>query len=179
VTFLSRLILAVLLAVGLTLAIAAHAEPRLQWLSRVELARDPDEPSEARHRRLLDIERAIVSAARGDRELAAMLVVLGAGETHFAERFGRDGCRPGECDRGRAKGYFQAHRGGCGELWERPRDVVVMAECAARTLRWARARCKSVEGAFALYGTGSRCSGGKSRQRAARVRKLLGQGVGS
>jgi hypothetical protein len=175
----ARLLIGLLILFAVAVSIAAHAEPRLQWLSRVEVARDVEETPAARRQRLQAIERAITRAARGDRELVAMLVVLGAGETHFGERFGRDGCRPNECDKGRAKGYFQSHRASCGELWGDPTNLAIMAECAARSLRYARSKCRSIEGAFGLYGTGNRCSSAKSKQRAARVRKLLGQGAAS
>jgi hypothetical protein len=156
--------------IGLLFAAAAAAQP-LRWLSLVELAPSETETATQRQARLARAERAI-EAASNERVIRAALAVLGSEETAFAERFARDGCRPDECDGGEAKGYFQAHRGSCPELWDEPRNVELMARCAARHLRYGRALCGSLAGAFSVY-MGLECDSEKGRHRAALLDRVL------
>lgn len=120
------------------------------------LHREPHEPAEARQDRWQRADAAMLAAAGASRDLYAALLVLGALETGFAERFERDGCRPKECDRGKAKHYWQAHRANCPALWRDPTSTPVAARCAAATLRYGRKLCGNWAGAFNVY-AGLRC----------------------
>lgn len=128
------------------------------------LARDAHEPADVRAARLERADRAALSAAGANRELYRALIVLGGLETGFAERFARDACRPNECDRGRAKHYWQLHRACCPPLWDEPTDVRIAATCAANMLRFGRRECGDWAGAFCVYaGLGCGCKLGRER----------------
>jgi hypothetical protein len=112
------------------------------------------------------IASAVLREARGDNELAAFLLAWGSAESNFALRIQLGHCRPLECDRGRARGPWQAHRNGMlEERWERMLGVentAIQVEQAARHARWALHECKAtgderVLSAFRVLG-GKRCS---------------------
>lgn len=73
---------------------------------------DAWEPPEARQARLTVAAQAIVDASRGDRQVAAATAVQGARESLFGVGWGKCQCdlARGECDRGKAHGYWQWHR---------------------------------------------------------------------
>jgi hypothetical protein len=93
---------------------------------------------------------------------AAFLLAWGQAETNYSLRIQRGQCRRWECDRGRARGPWQAHRNGMPlERWERMVGVEntrVQAEQAARHARWALRQCKDdpIRGAFRVLG-GNAC----------------------
>ena len=110
------------------------------------------------------------------REVAAMLVAAGWWESRFALHVHEGRCRVsiGECDHGRARSPWQLHRSArmTADEWATMNGADfeatrLAALHAARTLAAARGRCGSVEGAFALYATGSSChwSGAAARVR--------------
>lgn len=135
-------------------------------------AAEPHEPAGARAARLDRADAAMLRAAGANRELYAALVVLGGLETGFRERFERDGCRPTECDRGRAKHYWQAHRANCPALHRDPTNTEVAARCAAATMRYGYAVCKTWAGAFCKY-TSLACDCELGQMREATWRKVV------
>lgn len=116
-------------------------------------------------------------------ELAALLVALGQHESTFARHVGAGACKPWECDRGRARHYWQTQPGPRlpRAEWAELEGVEYYpttraAYAAARELGYGFARCKSIEGALAFYArpkTGCRWPGAAAR--AATYRRVLGQ----
>lgn len=106
---------------------------------------------------------------------ALALVTLGWWESRFARHVHADRCRVliGECDAGRAKSVWQLQ-------WSRlvpfkewsvigglSRERTTRAATAAsRVFTMAFNRCKTYEGAFALYGTGKTCKMKSAKERA-------------
>ena len=154
-----------------------HAEPR------------PETP-EARQDRLRIAAEAIWDASevrpRGLSRNAwsGALVALGWHESRFARYVGDDRCLDGpveaRCDPHRktgipqAKGYFQAHRSVCPQLWElEPASVEWIrysARCASGRMSGAYLRCRAravspLAGAFAGY-RGADCTWAPARRRA-------------
>lgn len=113
------------------------------------------------------------TGAADDHALA--LVTLGWWESRFARHVHADKCRVliGECDAGRAKSVWQLQ-------WSRlvPYEEWVTigglsrerttraAGAASRVFVMAFGRCKTFEGAFALYGTGKTCKMKSAKERA-------------
>jgi hypothetical protein len=116
---------------------------------------------------------AIDGVARDRLERAALLVIV-RGESGLARfvDFDWDKCREGHqgwCDSGRAYGLAQLH----GMLRTETR-AEQMRE-ALKRWRYHRARCGSVAGAFAGYGSGSSCVVTKqASERAASAKRLTG-----
>lgn len=134
-------------------------------------AREPHEPVKAQTERLCRANTAMMQAAGANRQLYHALVVLGGLETGFRERFERDGCRPNECDRGRAKHYWQAHRANCPELHRDPTNTVVAARCAASMLRYGFVQCRGWAGAYCVY-AGLHCGCELGKRRAAMLERI-------
>jgi hypothetical protein len=149
-----------------------------------------DEPAADRSTRLRVIATAIATVARGDRELAALLIEQGRAESHYAEHVGAGRCGkhpkspPGECDRGLARGYWQTHRPPSMPLaqWDALRGssltaTTAAAGLAARALRQGRASCGGIvgpmRGAVSLAATGSSCRWPGAEARATRARRWL------
>jgi len=84
---------------------------------------------------------------------AAFLVAWAEHESHFQERIVRNDCKRYECDRGRARGAWQLHRGAAGQDWDAlPGNLDAQARSAARMARWALRECKAPLGAFRRLG---------------------------
>ena len=84
---------------------------------------------------------------------AAFLAAWAEHESHFVARIVRNECKPWECDRGRARGAWQLHRGAAGSDWDvLPGNLDAQARSAARMARWALRECKAPLGAFRRLG---------------------------
>lgn len=142
---------------------------------------DRAEPHKAAQEAL--IAEAVASVAR-DREEAAMLLTVGSHETNFSYRIHTGRCRPRECDRGRARGPFQAH------LNSRDREewlsfgtlsgTRAAALAAVTDLRRARGLCRGepdeVLATFRAYaGRGCRGQLKDEAERVATYRRLVGR----
>lgn len=154
--------------------------PILLTLLRLNLwAGDATEPPENRTARLQDIAVAIAGASANRTEAAALLA-LGEVETRFARYVSEDRCHEGprgmRCDEGRSRSVWQLQRAACPSLWELPpgdqRATYVAAQCAVRLLRYGRAKCGSVAGAFAVY-AGRPCKDRIGPPRERRMRQVL------
>ncbi len=119
----------------------------------------------------------------GSREsLAVMLVNLGWWESRYALHVHQNRCRVliGECDAGRARSPWQLQISRQVEIrrWakiagtSRPATNEA-AHAAADVFAMAHGRCKSMEGAIAMYATGKVCKWKRSGDRMAHYRKLL------
>jgi hypothetical protein len=112
------------------------------------------ETGEAREARLAPYAAGIASHARTADETAA-LVAIAWHETRLAAYVTDGRCHEGpagqRCDNGRARGPWQLHG------WCKATTPDGEAECAARLLRYARARCGSWSRAFGAYASGGRC----------------------
>lgn len=116
----------------------------------IALALIPQVPSERdtpeKRAQQAAIASAIVEVSKGDGDLAAFLVAWGSHETNFSLRIQRGNCERWECDRGRARGPFQAHRNGMSdERWSRMIGVEntrFQVEQAAKHARWAMRECR-------------------------------------
>ncbi len=103
------------------------------------------------------IASAVVEFTRSPDE-AAFLIAWGRSETNYSLRVHAGHCRPWECDRGKARGPWQAHRNGMPiERWDRMHGVEntrAQAEQAARHARWALRQCPDdrIRGAFRVLG---------------------------
>jgi hypothetical protein len=103
------------------------------------------------------LARAIASASKGDRLLAAAMLATAYVETSLSDRLRRNECRKLECDGGRAWGLYQIHKdGNTRDVWGSP-DVDVQSIAAARKLKSAFYTAKSAhapfpEGMFRAYG---------------------------
>jgi hypothetical protein len=133
------------------------------WAAAVVLSvfREDDPASLDKRAQLTGISYAVAEFARTPEE-AAFLLAWGEHETRFSLRVHAGHCRPWECDRGRARGPWQAHRNGMrAEDWARMVGVEntrFQAERAAMHARWALRQCPGdrVRGAFRVLG-GLRC----------------------
>lgn len=136
------------------------------------------ETPEMRQIRLQTTAEAIDSAADGNDQLAALLIMTGYEETRFARHIheGKCGQHPkspkNECDSGRAGTPWQIQHGSWlpKEKWEEMIGVDLgstekAAKYAAGLLERGRRYCGSVEGAISLYATGHRCGWIKARPR--------------
>lgn len=131
----------------------------------------------AREVRLATVAVAIDEATDGDDELSAALVTEAWHETRLSRRVHEMG--PRKDTSGYAISLWSLHS------WNLvPYSEWVMlgglsgtapaAEAAARVLRFAKDRCRSWPGAFALYATGKRCSWKGAAGRAYTFRRVLG-----
>lgn len=145
---LKKLALSLLLLAGLAIATpSVQAEPydltaRLVKAQAALLApREPKTDPEA-------LARAIASASKGDRLLAAAMLTTAYCETSLSDRLRRNECRKDECDRRRAWGLYQIHKdGNTAEVWGSP-DVDVQSVAAARKLRSAFYTAKNAHAPF-------------------------------
>lgn len=142
---------------------------------------------------------AIAKASGGNRTVSALLIVQGYQESKFLPRIMAGQCRgpfrdrlgrfqPAECDgfldrsgrlRFRSRSAWQLQAGAAASLEEwrattgtAPENVTTAATVAARVLRRGLARCHTVEGAIALYATGSSCRWSGAGRRAALARRI-------
>ncbi len=143
------------------IALPASASPALTpelQLSKLPTAHvDRDESPESIARRRAVLADAVRGYSVRER---ALLLAVGFGESRFAEYVLHDcNWRPprsvGNCDKGKARSYWQLHQATCPVLWTLPSGsdaaVHAAAECAIRQLRYGMARCKTIEGALAVY----------------------------
>lgn len=155
-TFRIFLTLALLWLTPAALASALTPESQLGRLPTAYVDRD-ESPESLAHRRAVIADAGRKHSARE----RALLFAVGFGESRFAEYVLHD-CRwrpprsVGNCDRGKARSYWQLHQATCPVLWELPsgsdQAVHVAAECAIRQLRFGMQRCGTIEGALAVYG---------------------------
>jgi hypothetical protein len=91
------------------------------------------------------IGRAVAKASGGDQDLAAFLLAWGDAETHFSLRIQRGDCYRWECDKGLARGPWQAHRNAMSAsrwaLMIGVENVQAQADQAASMARWALRDC--------------------------------------
>lgn len=130
--------------------------------------------SEQRESFLRPVAEAIAEASHSTREVAVLLA-LGMRESNFASAVVAGDCsalpKGQRCDAGKARGFAQLHESACRAAYQliagSPESIRAEARCAIGLLRGGQARCHSLEGAFAAYGTGNSC---KWRGAADRVR---------
>ncbi len=103
------------------------------------------------------VAKAVASVSHTSEE-AAFLLAWGKAETHFSLRIHRGECRTWECDGGKARGPWQAHRNGMDDdRWNKMigvENIQIQAEQAVRHARWALQACPGdrVRGAFRVLG---------------------------
>lgn len=125
---------------------------------------DRDEPAPERSARIALVRSAVAGFSREER---AAVLAIAWGESKLARYVLRD-CRDkppeasGDCDRGKARTYWQLHDSACRELRGVPvgsdESVRIGAECARKRWRYALWVCAgNVEQSFAQYG-GRGCS---------------------
>ena len=121
-----------------------------------------DVQSEDKRKQLEAIANAVAAVAQTPDE-AAFLLAWGKAETHFSLRIHRGECHSWECDGGKARGPWQAHRNGMpDERWSKMigvENVETQAEQAIQDTRWALRACPHdrVRGAFRVL-AGRGCS---------------------
>lgn len=129
------------------------AESILAMILSLGIAKEDRAPeiTERKHEQLETVARSIAVVAETP-ELAAMLITLGWFESKFAIRIAEGRCKPFECDRGRARGPFQIHRraGMTDAEWDgllgtNAEATLASTREAARRIRAARVRCRSLE----------------------------------
>lgn len=169
-----------LAAVCLTFSALASVNPidhfPIAWVDR-------DKPPE----RIAELRRVVTEAVSGftARERAAVLAI-GGGESAWAE-FVLFDCRDrpadasGDCDRGKARTYWQLHDAACPELRGvavgSVESVRIGADCARRRWGYAMKVCRgNVEQSFAQYG-GRRC-GDTTKSTAEKLRWFRRMGGG-
>lgn len=113
-----------------------------------------------RRARLETVATAIVEASGGDVGKASFLAAQGDAESGWRLDVSKCRCRQNECDRGKARGYWQVHRAPeTPDVW----SGVCAADVESMTLaaRWVlrRYRATSLECSFASLG-GARVSCG-------------------
>ena len=121
-----------------------------------------DTQTEDKRAQLEAVAHAIASVARSADE-AAFLLAWGKAETNFSLRIHRGECRHWECDGGKARGPWQAHKNGMSdERWSKMtgvENVQTQAEQAVQHARWALSACPRdrIRGAFRVL-AGRGCS---------------------
>lgn len=146
-------IILTLFTIGLTFV--ANASADLFPVAHV----DREEPPPERSARLAVVRSAV---ARFSREERAAVLAIAWGESKLARYVLRD-CHDkppeasGDCDRGKARTYWQLHDAACRELRGVPvgsdESVRIGAECARRLWRSAMRSCRgNVEQSFSVYG---------------------------
>ena len=114
-----------------------------------------DVRGEEKRGQLEAIAQAVASVTKNPDE-AAFLLAWGNAETNFSLRIHRGECNQWECDGGRARGPWQAHRNGMNEeRWSRMvgvENVQVQAEQAVQHARFAFHACPTnrIRGAFRI-----------------------------
>jgi len=112
-----------------------------------------DTQAEEKRAQLEAIANAVAAVAQTADE-AAFLLAWGKAESNFSLRIHRGQCNDWECDAGRARGPWQAHKNGMPEeRWEQMigiENIDVQALQALRHARWALQACPHdrVRGAF-------------------------------
>ncbi len=120
---------------------------------------DRDELPQDRHDRLTVVAQDIATASRGSLQVASALITLGSFESHYARWVGLGcvGAPPagvGNCDKGKARSYWQLHRAGC-PAWASG-EQSGLAACAARAWSGAFQRCgRTLKWAYSGYASGS------------------------
>lgn len=149
--------LSLLLLAGLAIALPAASKEPYNMVDRLVAAqRGLLAPSEEKADPQA-LARAIASASKGDRILAAAMLATAYVETALSDRLRRNECRPKECGRGRAWGIFQIHKDAyTANTWGSP-DVDVQSTAAARKMKSAFYKAKNAhapfpEGMFRAYG---------------------------
>lgn len=134
------------------------------------------EPADARQYRLSELAVAIDEASDGEPERAAALLTTAWFESRLSRRVHEQG--PRKDTKGWAISLWSLHSWDLvpHEEWSAlggvagTRDAAFAAD---RVLQWARARCYSVSGMYALYATGKRCTWKGARNRVWLHKKLL------
>jgi hypothetical protein len=112
-----------------------------------------DTEAEDKRAQLEAIANAVAAVAQTPDE-AAFLLAWGNAESNYSLRIHRGECNSWECDAGRARGPWQAHRNGMPEeRWEKMigvDNVEVQAQHALFLTRWALHACPHdrIRGAF-------------------------------
>jgi len=112
-----------------------------------------DIQTEQKRAQLEAVAKSVASVSRTADE-AAFLLAWGKAETHFSLRIHRGECRRWECDGGKARGPWQAHKNGMpDDQWGRMigvENIDVQARQAIRHARWALQACPGdrIRGAF-------------------------------
>jgi hypothetical protein len=149
----------------------------LLWILSLPQAWKEELPERERAEQVRPIAEAIARWS-DDRELAAIAVSVAWHETKFLARIQAGDCKKFECDRGRARGYFQPHEDASLLARERWDDLVglgdhnvdAQAEVALQLLRRGRKVCRTLEGAASYYAVGHcRFPGAKKRARTAEL----------
>lgn len=134
------------------------------------------EPADARQYRLSELAVAIDNAADGEADRAAALLTMAWYETRLSRRVHEMG--PRKDTRGWAVSLWSLH------VWQMVpyADFVTFggiggtqgaAYAADRVMRWARERCRSVAGMYALLATGRKCSWKGAWERARLHKRVL------
>lgn len=135
-----------------------------------------NEPVDAREYRLSELAVAIDDASDGEPDRAAALLTIAWYESRLSRRVHEKG--PRKDTRGWAISLWSLHTWNMVPYaeWQLLGGLGGTAQAAAvadRVLRWARERCGSIRGMFALYATGKRCSWKGSASREWQYRKIL------
>jgi hypothetical protein len=128
---------------------AVHAVVHGFARSNSDLKEDTADLAEARR----NVTNAVFAATAVTTERAALLAA-GHAETLFALRLGLDECRPGECDDGLARGYWQVHEPLCPDAWAMDpgaERAKLEAVCALRFLRYKAGQCGSLKAAVSGF----------------------------
>lgn len=125
-----------------------------------------------------EISDAIAETANGDKLLAAELATIGFYESGFLARIQEGRCRKDECDKGRARTYYQLQKTSYSrDAWDAMvgpeyEAILIATQTAGTVLLAGRKACKSVEGTLAFYATGG-CRWSGARYRAKMVNRLM------
>jgi len=123
------------------------------------------------------IADAVAEAACGDKLLAAELVAVGFYESGFTPRIQEGRCRSYECDKGRARSYWQMQRTSFSrDTWDSMvgldhEGILTAAQTAGTILLAGRKACRTVSGTLSWYATG-RCYWSGARYRVKLVNRL-------
>ncbi len=154
---LKRFALSLLLLAALAIAAPAiSAEPYNMVDRLVAAQRDLQAPREPKTEPEA-LARALATASKGDRILAAAMLATAYVETALSDRLRRNECRPKECDHRLAWGLYQLHKDSYTEsVWGSP-DVTLQSEAAARKMKSAFYMAKAAHapfpaGMFRIYG---------------------------
>jgi len=137
-----------------------------------------NEPSDARQYRLSELAVAIDDASDGEPDRAAALLTIAEAETLLSRRVHEMG--PRKDGRGWAISLWSLHSTPLVPYREwRTLGGLAGTQAAAiaadRVLTWARERCGSVHGMFAMYATGKRCSWKGASNRVWQYNRILKQ----
>jgi len=124
------------------------------------------------------IADAVAEASEGDRLLAAELIAVGFFESGFTPRIQAGGCYSYECDKGKARSYWQMQKTSfTHDTWNSMvgldhEGILIAAQTAGNILLAGRKACKSVSGTLSWYATG-RCRWAGARHRVKLVNRLM------